>query len=157
LLGLGKAEWYMGLFNPYAVFLSDVNLLFQLAVLFVLIASVFFKVRQNYSKHGITMGIAVILHTVSIFFIMVPSLKSLSTSFENLLSPLTLAVLSHSVLGSFVELLGIYLIVAWISRRGDVKVCFKNRKAMKPTLALWLIELAVGIYVYILLYAPFWP
>jgi uncharacterized membrane protein YozB (DUF420 family) len=144
----------MGLFNPYATFLADVNLLFQLAILTVLIGSVFFKSRGSYSKHGITMGIAVALHTVSIFLIMLPSLEALTGLFENLLAPLTLVVLLHAVLGSLVELFGIYLILVWALHQEDVKVCFKNKKKMNPTIVLWLIELALGIYVYVLLYVP---
>jgi uncharacterized membrane protein YozB (DUF420 family) len=144
----------MGIFNPYAVFLADFSLLFQLAIFIILIGSVFFESRRNYSKHGITMGIAFALHTVSVFSIMVPSLTTLAGLFENLLTPLTLAVLLHAVLGSLVELLGAYLVISWVFRHGDVKGCFENKKAMKPTIILWFVELAVGVYVYILLYVP---
>jgi uncharacterized membrane protein YozB (DUF420 family) len=144
----------MGLFNPYAVFLSDVNLLFQLAIFVVLIGSIFFKFRRSYSRHGATMGIAVILHTVSVFFIMVPSLTASMGLFENPLAPLALVILSHAVLGSLVELLGVYLVLAWALRRGSLKVCFRNKRVMKPTFGLWLIELVLGVYVYILLYVP---
>jgi uncharacterized membrane protein YozB (DUF420 family) len=144
----------MGLFNPYAVFLSDVNLLFQLAISVVLIGSVFFKFRRSYSRHGATMAIAVILHTVSVFFLMVPSFTASAGLFENLLAPLALVILLHAVLGSLVELLGVYLVLAWVLRRGSLEVCFNNKRVMGPTLALWLIELAFGLYVYILLYVP---
>jgi uncharacterized membrane protein YozB (DUF420 family) len=144
----------MGLFNPYAVFLSDVNLLFQLVIFVVLIGSVFLKRRRSYSKHGATMGIAVTLHTFSVFFIMVPSLAASMGLLENLLAPVALVILLHAVLGSLVELLGVYLVLAWVLRRGRLEVCFKNKRVMKPTLALWLMELALGVYVYILLYVP---
>lgn len=144
----------MGLFNPNAVFLSDVNLLFQLAILFVLVLGFSFKRRRIYAKHGATMGIAVALHTVAIFAIMVPSLSALIGSFENLLALPELVILSHAVLGSLVELLGLYLVVAWVSHHREVKICFENKKFMKPTIILWLIELALGIFVYIVLYIP---
>jgi uncharacterized membrane protein YozB (DUF420 family) len=144
----------MGLFNPNAFFLSDVNLLLQLAILVVLILAFFFKSRKSYLKHGATMGIAVTLHTVLIFAIMVPSFASLVGSFGNLLWPSALAVLSHAVLGSLVELLGLYLVLAWALNRWNVKVCHGNKRFMKPTIILWLIEIALGAYVYILLYVP---
>ncbi len=143
----------MGLFNPNAVFLSDVNLLFQLAILVVLILGFSFKRRRMYLKHGATMVIAVALHTVAIFAIMLPSLLALTSSFESSL-PLTLVVLPHAVLGSLVEMLGVYLVLSWATHHRDVKVCFGNKKFMKPTIILWLIEVAIGIYVYILLYVP---
>ncbi|MGA2767384.1 MAG: hypothetical protein ABSF24_03600 [Candidatus Bathyarchaeia archaeon] len=142
----------MGLFNPNAVFLSDVNLLLQLAILVLLVLGFSFKRRGVYLKHGATMGIAVALHTFTIFAIMVPSLLALTGSFENLLAELV--IFSHAVLGSLVELLGLYLVVAWVSHHQEVKVCLGNKKFMKPTMILWLLELALGIIVYILLYVP---
>jgi uncharacterized membrane protein YozB (DUF420 family) len=144
----------MGLFNPHAVFLSDVNLLLQLANLVILILAVFFWSRHSISKHGATMGIAVTLHTVSIFAVMVPSLAANSGFFENMLAPFSLALLSHAVLGSLVELLGLYLVAAWALNHWNEKVCFGNKRFMKPTIILWLIEIAFGIYVYIALYVP---
>lgn len=142
----------MGLFNPNAVFLSDVDLLVQLAILVVLVLGFSFKRRGVYLKHGETMGIAVALHTFTIFAIMMPSLLALTDSFENLLAELV--IFSHAVLGSLVELLGLYLVVAWVSHHQEVKVCLGNKKFMKPTMILWLLELALGIIVYILLYVP---
>ena len=144
----------MGLFNPNAYFLSDVNLLLQLAILVVLILAFLFKSKQSYLKHGATMGIAVSLHTILIFAIMVPSFASLMGSLGNLSGASALAILSHAVLGSAVEILGLYLVLAWALHRWNVKVCFGNKRFMKPTIILWLIEIALGTYVYVLLYVP---
>jgi len=144
----------MGLFNPNAFFLSDVNLLLQLAILVVLILAVFFKSRQNYLKHGATMGIAVTLHTVLIFSIMVPSFASLVGTFGNLPWPSALVILLHAGLGSLVELLGLYLVLAWALNHWNIKVCVGNKRFMNPTIILWLIEIALGTYVYVLLYVP---
>ena len=100
------------------------------------------------------MGIAVTLHTILIFAIMVPSLASLVGSLGNLLTTSTLVILSHAVLGSLVEVLGLYLVLAWALNHWNVKVCHGNKRFMKPTIILWLIEIALGTYVYILLYVP---
>jgi uncharacterized membrane protein YozB (DUF420 family) len=148
----GGGDCYTGLFNPNAVFLSDVNLLFQLAILFLLILGFSIKRRRIYQKHGATMAIAVALHTVAIFAIMLPSSLALVDKFEGWLDPLTLVVIPHAILGSLVEILGVYLVIAWVSHRHDVKVCLRNKRLMKPTIILWLIELAIGMYVYFLLY-----
>jgi len=144
----------MGLFNPNAYVLSDVNLLLQLAILVVLILAVFFKSKQSYPRHGATMGIAVTLHTILIFSIMVPSFASLLGSFGNLLWPSAAVIVLHAGLGSLVEILGLYLVLAWALNRWNVKICFGNKRFMKPTIILWLIEIALGIYVYVLLYVP---
>jgi len=100
------------------------------------------------------MGIAVTLHTILIFSIMVPSFASLVVSFGNLLWSSALVILLHAVLGSLVELLGLYLVLGWALNRWNVKVCVGNKRFMKPTIILWLIEIALGTYVYVLLYVP---
>jgi hypothetical protein len=141
----------MGLFNPNAIFLSDVNLLLQLAILVVLIVGFSLKHSRIYPKHGATMAIAVALHSISIFAIMLPSLLALTGSWVNSFA-VPLVVLPHAVLGSLVEILGLYLVLTWALNHREVKVCFGKKKFMKPTLILWLIELVIGICVYILLY-----
>jgi uncharacterized membrane protein YozB (DUF420 family) len=144
----------MGLFNIYATPLADVDLLFQVAILLILTVGWGFKRRHSYAKHGIIMGIAVALHTILIFAVMVPSLMASTGLFANLLNRLALTILPHSVLGSIVEILGIYFLSVWASNRGLSKACFKNKMIMKVTIVLWIAELILGIYVYILLYVP---
>ncbi|HUW47367.1 MAG TPA: hypothetical protein VMW36_01315 [Patescibacteria group bacterium] len=98
------------------------------------------------------MGLAVVLHTVSIFVVMVPSLLASEGLFGDLLNRLALVVFSHAVLGSFVEVLGLYLLSMLALNRGFSKACFKNKMIMRVTLVLWVVELIVGVYVYFLLY-----
>jgi uncharacterized membrane protein YozB (DUF420 family) len=140
------------LFNVYAPFLTDLNLLFQVAIVLVLLASLRFKFTRSYLKHGISMGLAVVLHTMSIFVVMAPSLLAIRGLFDDLLNRLALVVLSHAVLGSFVEVLGLYLLSVLTLNRGVSKACFKNKVIMRVTFVLWVVELVVGVYVYFLLY-----
>jgi uncharacterized membrane protein YozB (DUF420 family) len=144
----------MGLFNTYATLVADVNLLLQLTILLVLILGWRFERGGDYLKHGIMMGTALAFHTLLIFLVMVPSLRVSTGLFANLLNRLTLVVLSHSTLGSLVEVLGIYLFSVWLSDRGVSKACFRNKGIMKATVILWAIEIVLGIYLYILLYSP---
>jgi uncharacterized membrane protein YozB (DUF420 family) len=98
------------------------------------------------------MGMAVVLHTISIFALMVPSLLASGGLFGDLSNQLALVVLSHAVLGSFVEVLGLYLLSVLVLKRGVTKACFKNKMTMRITLVMWVVELIVGVYVYFLLY-----
>jgi len=143
----------MGLFNPNAVFLSDVNLVLQFAILVILILSFYFKRERMYPKHGATMTIAVTLHTIAIFGIMLPSLFALTSTLGTSIVR-SLVILPHAILGSLVEILGLYLVLTWAQHHREVKVCSENKRFMKPTFILWLLELAIGICVYILLYVP---
>lgn len=147
----------MGLFNPYAFFLSDVNLLFQLAIFVVLLVGFFLaKFKRSFMKHGWIMLAALVLHTVLIFGIMVPSLLSMEKAglLANLSGRLALFTVPHAVLGSIVEILAIYLVGTFLFNRVNVKSCFKNKRLMQVTITLWFLEIILGVYIYILLYVP---
>ena len=145
----------MGVFNPNAPFIADVNFLFQIAVFIFLVGGVSIaKLRRGFTKHGAVMGIAVFLNTVSIAVVMVPS----SLSFRGLFSaPVTrpaLAIVTHIVMGSLTEILGIWLVAIWAFRRYEIKACARRKNVMRGTILLWLVELFIGVYVYIMLYLP---
>jgi uncharacterized membrane protein YozB (DUF420 family) len=142
----------MGIFNPNAPFLVDLNLLIQITILVILAVSLILKFKKKYMEHGATMGIAVALNTVSVLLVMVPSLLSKQGLFEDLTTGFALATISHAILGSLAEILGIYLLATWIFHRHDVKTCFKNKRIMRATTFLWLVELIIGVYIYTILY-----
>ena len=62
-------------------------------------------------------------------------------------------LLLHTILGSLVEILGVYLVGTWAANRANVQACSKRKRAMQVTLLLWLVELLLGVYAYVLLYA----
>jgi uncharacterized membrane protein YozB (DUF420 family) len=103
-------------------------------------------------KHATIMGISIVLHTVSIVAIMVPSLLSMGGLFENLLTRFALVTVIHAMIGSLVELMGIWLIATWLSHTYSIEKCFKKKNTMKVTMTLWLMELILGAYMYMMLY-----
>jgi len=151
--GLGDTARAGGIFNPNATVQADANLVFQIVIfLFLAVGFLVAKAKRSFQKHGLIMGIAVGLHTVSILIVMVPSLAASRGLFADLYASLSLVVLSHAILGSLVEILGIYLVGAWAINRKNVKACFKRKTPMRATVFLWLLELIGGAYTYILLY-----
>jgi uncharacterized membrane protein YozB (DUF420 family) len=48
--------------------------------------------------------------------------------------------------------MGIWLVATWVSNRAGVERCFKRKNVMRVTIALWLLELVLGIYIYMMLY-----
>lgn len=141
----------MGLFNPAAPFLSDVNLLFQIAIFIFLALGLSAKFKRRYIAHGAVMSIALILNTVSILIIMVPSFLSNPGLFENLSSPLPLTVI-HITLGSLAEVLGIILVAAWALSIHNIEGCIKRKRIMLITIFLWLVNLILGVFMYAVLY-----
>jgi len=100
------------------------------------------------------MAIALVLNTISIAVVMIPSLQG----FRGVLSmPFTtpaFVVVVHAAAGALVEILGVWLVGTWAFQHRDIKACAKKRSIMRATVFLWLVELLLGIYVYIMLYVP---
>lgn len=100
------------------------------------------------------MGIAVALNMVSMAVVMIPSLLGFRGLFLMPLTRPALVVAIHAVMGILVEILGIWLVGTWIFRHHEIKACAKKRRPMRVTVLLWLVELFLGIYVYVMLYLP---
>ncbi|MGA2310409.1 MAG: hypothetical protein ABSG57_12795 [Candidatus Bathyarchaeia archaeon] len=142
----------MGIFNP--LFLADLNLILQAIILVVLGLAIYARLKHSIVKHAMLMGSGIVLHTVAIVAIMVPSLLSMGVLLRNLLTGFALLTIVHATVGSFVELMGIWLVATWLSNTASVEKCFKRKNVMRVTIALWLTELILGIYVYMMLYLP---
>jgi uncharacterized membrane protein YozB (DUF420 family) len=139
--------------NPSAPDLSDMNLLLQIAIFVILVVGFLgAKFRRSFIKHGTVMAIALVLNTISIFAVMIPSLLGIQAVFGDLFTRVALVIGSHAVLGSLVEALGIYLVGTWAFSPHDIKNCVGRKKIMIVTIALWFLELMVGVYIYAMLY-----
>jgi uncharacterized membrane protein YozB (DUF420 family) len=140
------------MFNP--LFLADLNLILQAIILVVLGLAIYARLKHSIVKHAVLMGSGIVLHTVAIVAIMVPSLLSMGLLLRNLLTGFALLTIVHATVGSLVEIMGIWLVATWLSNTASVEKCFKRKNVMRVTIALWLTELILGIYVYMMLYLP---
>jgi uncharacterized membrane protein YozB (DUF420 family) len=128
------------------------NLIFQFVITATLVLALFAIVKKKYMIHGIIMVCSIVLHTISALVIMVPSLLSLDGALSDLSTHLSLLVVTHTVVGSIVEMLGVFLVAAWISNRTKVDNCFRRKHVMEATIVLWVLEFVLGVYVYMTLY-----
>ena len=144
----------MGIFNAGAPFLSDLNLIFQAVIAALLVLALLANAGRKYRVHGVIMGCCIALNTISIFAIMVPSLLRLNGLINGLSTRLSLLVVTHAVVGSVVEILGALLVVAWVFNGTRVDNCFRRKDLMVAVMILWILELVLGVYVYMTLY-PF--
>ena len=106
------------------------------------------KLRHSHVKHAVMMGSAIVLHTIAIFTIMIPSLLSMGGLFPRF----AWIIVTHSTIGSLVEIMGVWLVASWFSNRANVEKCFKRKNVMRVTIVLWLAELILGIFFYMMLY-----
>jgi len=112
----------------------------------------YFRLKHSFVRHALMMGAGISLHTIAIFAIMVPSLLSLRGLLKNLLTRFSLITLTHAAAGGLVEIMGIWLIVSWLTDAVHAEKCVKRKNIMRITIALWLVEFVLGIYVYMMLY-----
>jgi hypothetical protein len=133
---------------------GNVALVLQVTILFMLILGLPFVKsegsKKNLMRHGYLTTLAVALHTVLIFVVMVPSFVNgfnglAGQSIEDLLN-----VWSHVVLGTVAEALGVLLIVAWLHRPPSTLACSRWKKWMMPTFVIWVISLVGGTLIHIL-------
>jgi len=145
----------MGLINASAPILSDASLIFQIIVLcFLVLGLLTARARHSFLRHGILMSAALVLHTISIMLVMVPSMLAMGGLFQNLSNILALIFVFHASSGALVEVLGIYFVAVWVLGKASLKPCFGRKRLMQATVVLWIMSAVVGVYGYILFYPP---
>ncbi len=132
---------------------GNVSLILQVAILFLLILGLPFtrglSNKKNLMRHGYFTALAVGLHTVLIFVVMVPTFVTGLASFETegLLDMLN--VWLHVVLGTVAEVLGVAIVVMWLGYGPSNMACARLKKWMMPTFVIWLISIIGGAIVHI--------
>ncbi len=139
----------MGIFSLGA---PDLSLILQLVVIAFLVSAMYLRLKRSFVRHALMMGAGIGLHTITIFAIMVPSLRSLGGLLGNWSTRFSLITLTHAAAGSLVEIMGIWLIASWLTDTANVEKCVKRKNVMRATIALWLAELVLGVYIYMMLY-----
>jgi hypothetical protein len=142
----------MATFN--AVFaIVTLSLAIQIAVLALLIYGYVMFRRLNFRKHGVIMALAVALHMVMVFALMVPSFVLAVLPFFIEVNPFQLTSLVsifHEITGAIALGLGVWFVASWRFRK-NFSGCFNKRKLMVITMVSWLTTLTLGIALYIIL------
>jgi len=134
--------------------ISTTSLALQIAVLFLLFGSVWLKTKKRFRQHGITMLTAVVLHTITIVLVMIPSFRAIMAGdFPILVSTITSV---HGILGILSEVLGVWIVASWRLRASN-QYCAPKKKLMLLTLTLWITAIILGVLVYLHFYTPFLP
>jgi uncharacterized membrane protein YozB (DUF420 family) len=134
------------------LFVSQINLVFQIIILAIFSTSFLLKKMKKLFLHGITMAVATILSLISFLLVMFPSLLSLNEFLVNYpYNQLAIIVFAHSILGAIVEILALALVITW-RLRSNVKYCSRKKILMRVTFILWLVALILGILVYLYAY-----
>ena len=134
--------------------IGNVSLALQIVILFLLVLGLpFFRgpsSRKNFMLHGYSTVIALVLHTILIFLVMVPTFTNGLSELAGLSLFDSETVWSHIVLGTAAEALGFMLVAVWL-RGGPSKLgCAKWRKWMTLIFVVWVISIINGTLIHIL-------
>ena len=134
---------------------ATISLALQIAALTFLVVALALKNKKSYRQHGITVTIALLLHIITVAAVMVPTFSTFFTSPGTLvLDAVVIISLAHVALGFVALALGIGLVTAW-HFKADLKSCFANKKAMRPTLVLWTVSILLGVVMYVIFWASY--
>lgn len=133
---------------------GNVSLSLQIVILFLLVLGIPFvrgqNSRKNLLRHGYSTFLALILHTILILIVMIPTLIGGVSEFAGLSPFYSITVWSHAVLGTTAEILGIILVVSWLRQSPSRMMCASWKKWMMPTFIIWTISVVNGALLHIL-------
>ena len=133
---------------------GNVSLVLQISILFLLILGLPFVKsagsKKNFERHGYLTALALGLHTVLIFVVMVPTFTGGLGELSGLSLLDSFNVISHVVLGVTAEVLGIFLVAAWLRRGPSKMACVRWRKWMVPTFVIWVVSIVGGTLIHVI-------
>jgi hypothetical protein len=141
-----------GIFGTKASPQADVNLILQIAIIIILIAGRRLAKNRKLLTHGRLMAALVILHSVAIVLIMVPSFLINFSALKYVSDPKVIITWIHAVVGTSAEALGVYLVYKWRFKPQSVGACATRRKYMIPAFEMWGLSASLGIVFYALYY-----
>ena len=144
-----------GFLGTGATFRADLNLVVQLAMGLMLFVGMSLARKKNFRAHKYCQSSVMVLNLVMIFLIMAPSFhKQVQPQLPDGLKESYYAVpYVHALLGTIVELLGLYIVLVAAKKLIPKKLRFKRYKPwMRTELALWWVVILIGIGTYYVWY-----
>jgi hypothetical protein len=133
---------------------GNVSLSLQIVILFLLILGLPFvrKPRniKNLMLHGYLTVLALVLHLILIFVVMVPSFANGFSELRAISLIASFTVWSHAILGTAAEVLGVLLVGTWLIYGPSKTSCGRWKKWMSPIFIVWVISIVNGALVHIL-------
>ena len=146
-----------GLLGTRATVVSDINLILQIAVLFVLLVVTARARTRGLSTQRVLLTVAVVLNAVLIIAVMNPSFfRIFPFAVRNPGAPVPTLLWPHVLLGIVAELTGVYLIASGkldsdsTMRLGPFR--WTPLRVLGLMLFLWTLALMVGMAIYSRLY-----
>lgn len=124
--------------------LALANLIIQMVLILAATIGAIVAKRHSFRRHCLIMRTAIAVQILAIAIVMAPSLAGYVGSWPGW-SWFTTLIVVHHTLGAIVILLFIYINLAFT---GVVKAPRRYRPFMQTAFTLWVISLAMGVYLY---------
>jgi plastocyanin len=134
---------------------ADINLLLQLAMATALTIGMFLARKKLFRAHAATQSSVLLLNLLAIAIVMWPSfrLQILRHPDHAFRDAYHAFAFFHGILGTLVELLGLYVLLVAGTNMIPDRLRFKNYKLwMRATLALWWVVVFLGVGTYYVWY-----
>ncbi len=142
-----------GFFGTRAVLQTDIDLILQVTVAAILVVGFLYnRTPGKVREHGIIMGAATLMQGVTFLIFMEPVFFTYLSVFLTKLNSWTLSFLIHGVTGAFTIALGLGLVISLATNASNLGPCYKRKRLMYATSALWFISVAFGVAGYIFAY-----
>ncbi len=132
---------------------GNISLVLQIVIFFLLFLGLpFIKglgVKKNLMTHGYLTILALILHSILIFTVMLPVFNEGIGVLGGLSFLAALTVWSHIILGTVAEILGIIVIGFWVSKPLSSMNCLRTKKIMLPLFVMWTISIINGSIIHV--------
>ncbi len=125
------------------------NIWLQLLILLLLVLSSYMAHSKKVKPHCSLMGLALFLQLLTIFFVMSPSLSSVSGI--QISDQLLLELWVHHIAGLLVMLLVMYINLAV---KSSIRFLGDPYRLMRPVALLWFVVFLGGMHIYLSLYSP---
>lgn len=103
--------------------------------------------NRNLIMHGFLGILALILNCVTIFWVMLPVFSSTIAYIGEIPILQTAIILLHSGLGVTSIILGLIIIVSWITHPLGELSCSKTWRLMIPIYVIWIVTLILGFII----------
>ncbi len=132
---------------------GNISLSLSVASLFLLVLGLplvrDLKSMRNLIRHGYLTIVALLLETILVFVVMVPSLLGNLSAVLELPFASAFDTWLHVALGVFAEASGFAYVVLWLAYSRSRMMCLRAKKWMMPTFMVWLVALVTGAIIHL--------
>ena len=134
--------------------MGNITLSASVAILFLLVLGLPLirgaNSKQNLIRHGYLTIVALIMQTILVFVVMVPSVLRSTDSILTLQPAYAVNTWVHFGLGVVAEVLGFWFIGLWLLLSRSTMRCATAKRYMMPTLVIWIIAILTGALIHVL-------